>query len=298
MRYVLTGQGRGIAAMLLAMAFFVVQDTLVKLTTSAWPPGQVLTVRGCFAMTVAFTMAMALGHRGDLALLRRKPVLIRSCFETGAAFSFIIALAALPIADITAILLVTPLLITAGSAVFLKEAVGWRRWMAVWVGLVGMLLVVQPGANPVGWAAGFALASAAFVATRDLYTRRIAAELPSPILALGAAIGSTGAGALLSTMSPWVTWNWSIAGLLALASLFLVAANYCVIHAFRSAETSLVSPFRYTVIVWAALAGWVVFGEVPNPLAAAGIALIIASGLYMLHRERVRRAVPSLAPTA
>jgi drug/metabolite transporter (DMT)-like permease len=285
----------GVAAMVTAMAVFVVQDTFVKLAATAWPTAQVLVVRGAFACVLALLLVRALGHLRDLRLLASPPVLFRSAVEALLAVLFISALAALPIAEITAILLVSPLLITAGSALVLKESVGWRRWLAVATGLAGMLLVVRPGGAEFGLASAFAVASAFLVAVRDLFTRVIGAEVPSPILAQGSAIGTVVAGALLSLATPWAAFDQAALGYLALAAVFVVAGNYTIILAFRLAETSLVSPFRYTVIVWAALAGYLVFGETPDGWALSGIALIIGSGLYTLHRERVRAAAKARA---
>jgi drug/metabolite transporter (DMT)-like permease len=192
----------------------------------------------------------------------------------------------LALADITAILLVSPLLITAGSAVLLKESVGWRRWLAVMAGLAGMLLVVKPGGTAFGTASALAMFCAVLVAVRDLYTRMIGAEVPGPVLAQGAAIGTVVGGGLMSLVTPWAAFDMKTVLYLALAALFVVT----VIMAFRLGETSLVSPFRYTAIIWAAVAGFLVFGDVPDAAAFAGIALIMASGLYTLHRERIRAA--------
>jgi drug/metabolite transporter (DMT)-like permease len=281
---------RGIAAMIVAMAAFVVQDSFVKLAAASWPTGQVLVVRGVFACFFALCLVIALGHARELRLLASPPALFRSAVEALLALSFISALAMLPLADITAIILVSPLLITAGSAVLLQERVGWRRWLAVAAGLAGMLLVIKPGGAGYGTASALAVACAFLVAIRDLYTRMIKAEIPSPVLAQGSAIGTVIAGGLLSLVAPWAAFDARALMYLALAAIFVVAGNYTVILAFRQAETSLVSPFRYTAIIWAAIAGYVVFGETPDHAGFAGIALIVASGLYTLHRERIRAA--------
>jgi drug/metabolite transporter (DMT)-like permease len=292
-----TGQAasrRGIAAMIVAMAAFVVQDTFVKLAAMNWPTAQVLVVRGSFACLFAFGLLLATGNGNRLSLLASRAVTVRSVIESALAMAFISALAVLPIAEITAILLVSPLLITAGSAFLLKERVGWRRWLAVLVGMAGMLLVVKPSGDAgIGLATALAVLSAVLVAARDLYTRTIAGGMPSPVLAQGAAIGTVAGGLLLSTVTPWAPFDRHAFSYLAIAAVFVVAGNFTVIVAFRNGETSLVSPFRFSVIVWAAIAGWLVFGEVPDLAASAGIALIMGSGLYTLHRERIRAAEAS-----
>jgi drug/metabolite transporter (DMT)-like permease len=281
---------RGIAAMMIAMAAFVVQDTFVKLAAVNWPTAQVLVVRGSFACCFAFALLTAMGYGRQLGLLASRPVLIRSVIESALAICFVSALAALPIAEITAILLVSPLLITAGSAFVLRDRVGWRRWLAVGLGMAGMLLVVRPTGEGAGVATWLAVASAVLVAVRDLYTRMIGVDVPSPVLAQGAALGTVAGGLLLSLATPWAPFDLRAFVYLAIAAVFVVAGNYTVIVAFRNGDTSLVSPFRFSVIVWAAIAGYAVFGEVPDVPATLGIALIIGSGIYTLHRERVRAA--------
>lgn len=280
-----------IMAMCAAMALFVVNDTLVKLVTATLQPGLIMTIRGAFATAFVLLFLVLRGELGALRQVRHPLVLVRAVLEGLTAACFITALTRMAIADITAILLTSPLLITAASALLLGETVRWRRWAAVIVGFAGMLLVAQPGGSGMadGLAVTLAIASAVLVAVRDLLTRRIPPAIPSLSIALTTTVGATLTGLILSlgqSLPP--------VGLSALAALFLAAlavalGNIAIILAFRDSEVSVVSPYRYTVIVWAVLAGVMVFGEWPGAPALLGIALIVGSGLYTLYREQQLR---------
>jgi len=220
-------------------------------------------------------------------------VAARAGLEAIVAFLFISAIGALPIADITAIFLITPLLITALSGPLLREHVGWRRWSAVAAGFLGMLLVVKPGGA--GFLAGsatiMALLSVVFCAIRDMVTRFIDPRIPTIVITLTTCVAVGLFGAAMIPFQGWVTPSLTHVGLLLVAATVVVAGNHAMILAFRGVEVSLVSPFRYTVMVWAIVSGIAVFGEWPDMASWIGIALIVGAGLYTLHRERVRLKV-------
>jgi drug/metabolite transporter (DMT)-like permease len=286
---------RGIFAMMLAMGAFVVNDTLVKLVRVHWETGQVLAVRGVFALLLLTVWIVAAGQFGRLGAIRRPSLVGRGVLEAAIAAAFITALGMMPLADITAILMMAPLLITALSMVLFGEKVGWRRWSAVAVGFAGMLLVIRPGGNSVApLALGLALASVVGVALRDLMTRRVPADIPSVIIAVTSTLGTFAIGLALSALGgEWRPITLQLVGLSAAAAAFVILGNYAIIEACRDVELSVVSPFRYVVILWAVFLGYTVFGQIPTPVSIAGIALIAASGLYTLHRERIRhRARP------
>jgi drug/metabolite transporter (DMT)-like permease len=284
-----------ILAMCTAMAVFVANDTLVKLAAVHWPSHQIMFLRGLFAIVVTLTLVVLAREFWGMRLLKKPIVALRCAIEGFVAYTFITALAHMPIADITAILLLSPLLITMAAAVLFGEKVRWRRWMAVIVGFIGMLLVVRPGGSDIGWPALLALASTFGVAARDLLTRRLPAEVPSTVVAFGTTLATTLTGGFIWLLQPKVFFaeasfsgtSFAAAPLLAcaLAAVLVALGNLAIILAFRDVETSLVSPYRYTVIVWAVLSGYLVFGNVPTLLSWMGISLIVASGLYTLYRE-------------
>ena len=281
---------RGIIAMMLAMALFVLNDTFVKLARVHWDAGQTLVVRGVFALVFLLVWLKLSGIADRLGTMFHRTLVLRGAIEGMIATSFITAISEIPLADITAILMLAPLIITALSMVIFGEKIGWRRWSAVVVGFCGMLLVVRPGGSIPLFSLGLALLAVIGVGFRDIVTRRIPPEIPSVVVAITSTLGTFLGGALVSAGG--MGWQPATPHLLMLtgsAAAFVVLGNYAMIEACRDVELSVVSPFRYAVMLWAILLGIVVFGEWPTPIAIAGLVLIGASGLYTLHRERIRQ---------
>jgi drug/metabolite transporter (DMT)-like permease len=276
---------KGILAMCAAMALFVANDTLVKLATVHAGAHQILLLRGLFASAFVLTAVFWTGMWRHWKEMANRLLLLRCLLEVFVAYTFIIALGVLAIADLTAILLLSPLIITAISALALKETVRWRRWAAVIIGFVGMLLVVRPGGSGFQLAALLGVASTLGVALRDLVTRRLDRGLPTLLVAAAGILSLTFFGGLLSLGLPWTPVDTRMVLLLAGAALTVLLGNVAIIIAFRDVDVSAVSPFRYTVIVWAVLAGIIIFGDIPEPAAWLGILLIAGSGLYTLYRE-------------
>lgn len=284
---------RGIIAMCTAMACFMTNDTLVKLVARDLPSGEIIAIRGAFATVMVFAWLVIAGHARHIGKAASPLVASRAGLEALVAFLFITAIAEMPIADITAIFLITPLLITALSGPLLKEQVGWRRWSAVAAGFAGMLLVVKPGGAGfvAGSATAMALASVVFCAVRDMVTRFIDPRIPTIVITLTTCVAVGAFGAAMIPFQTWVPPTQTHVLILLAAATVVVVGNHAMILAFRGVEVSLVSPFRYSVMVWAIVSGITVFGEWPDAASWAGIALIVGAGLYTLHRERVRLRV-------
>lgn len=281
---------RGIVAMMLAMALFTLNDTFVKLARVYWEAGQVLVIRGVFALVMLAIWLKLAGISDRIGMMFRPALVLRGMIEAGIATAFITAVGQMALADITAILMMAPLIITALSMIFFGEKVGWRRWSAVFVGFGGMLLVVQPGGGVPITALVLALLAVIGVGFRDIVTRRIPVEIPSVVVAITSTLGTLLGGLLLvGAGEAWRPMPPHLLMLTGSAAAFVILGNYAMIEACRDVELSVVSPFRYIVILWAVVLGIVVFGEWPTSVAIAGIALIGASGLYTLHRERVRQ---------
>ena len=282
--------GRGIAAMLGSMAAFVTNDTCVKLASASLPIGEIITLRNGAATLYLVVIALAFG---GLTLPRNSPVRLLSLRMFGEVVStllFLVALVSLPLADMTAIAQFTPLALTAAAAVFLKEAVGWRRWLATLVGLIGVGCIVRPGSSAFSPAGLMVLASIAFVVLRDLATRLISTSVPTLTLTLMSAASGIIAGLILAPFETWQMPNLPQAGLLALAGLFLSCGYALIIVALRTGEVGIVSPFRYAVILFALGSSYLVWGHMPDTLALIGIVIVCAAGLYTVHRERLRRS--------
>ncbi len=280
---------RGILAMLAAMSLFTANDTLLKLATESHPPGQIMAVRGVFAALLTIGFIAAAKQLVQVRSVLSPLVILRACLEASIAFLFITSLAGLPLANITAILQATPIIMALMAVIMGIETVGWRRWSAIMVGFMGVLLIVRPGAAGIDVSALLALLSAVLVAGRDFVTRAIGAHVPSIVITLSTTVGVCLAGFVLGLPEDWRPLAAADLALLATAAVLVTAGNFAVIIAFRGTEVSVVSPFRYSNVPLAIILGLVVFGDVPDLLASTGIALIVASGIYTIHRERVRQ---------
>lgn len=282
-----SGNLRGIVAMLISMAAFVANDTCLKLIHETVPLGEIIVLRN--TVSTLYILAFA-ALFGGLTWPENPQTRLLGWRLTGELLStilFLSGLVALPIADATAIGQFTPLAITAAAAIFLKEHVGWRRWLAALVGLIGVLLIVRPGTTAFAPAALLILAAVATIVLRDLTTRYISDEVSTLTLTLmSAAIGIL-AGAVLLPFETWVLPSARETGLMMACALFLTLGYAFVIVAMRNGEVAIVSPFRYAVIVFAIASGWLVWGELPDSIQMFGIVILTAAGIYTFHRERV-----------
>lgn len=283
------GNLTGIAAMVGSMALFVVNDTCVKLIGEKLPLGELILLRNSAA---SFYILIFAGFFGGLTLPRHPPKRLlgwRIFGEITSTLLFLAAIVAMPIADATAIAQFTPLAVTAGAAIFLKETVGWRSWLAALVGFSGVLLIARPGTSAFNPASLLLLGAVVLVVMRDLITRLISNEVPTLMLTFMSAAAVAPAGLLLL---PFEQWTWPGAremALLLLCAACLTLAYALIIIAVRAGEVGVVSPFRYVIILFALLSGWLVWGQVPDAVQMLGIAVIVLAGLYTVHRERLRR---------
>ncbi|MCF3639920.1 DMT family transporter [Rhizobium sp. TRM95111] len=282
---------RGALYMAAAMAGFTANDALVKAVTGDMNTGQIMFVRGL--MTTALVLAVA--HRFAAFVswraMLQPALLLRIAAEIGAAITYISALGTLPLANTASILQALPLAVTLGAALFLGERVGWRRWLAIVAGFVGVLIVIRPGPEGFTAASAYVVASVVFAAIRDLCTRRIDGAVPSLFITAVTAATITLFGALL--VAPMGGWQpVAAASLLKLAgsSVLLFVGYQCIVLAMRTGEISFIAPFRYTSLFWAIGIGILVFGEVPDAWMATGVSVIVASGLYTFYRENKRKA--------
>lgn len=288
----MTDNLRGILLMIVAMAGFAVEDTLIKRMSDDLPIGQILAVLG-FAGAVVFTLMAR--RRGAYFWSRdalHGAVLLRNGGELVGTLGYVTALALVPLSTASAILQATPLIVTLGAAVFLGAAVGWRRWSAVATGFVGVLLIIRPGMDGFEPAALFALQGAVGLAIRDVATRRVPDHISTMQLSAWAFATLVPAGlALLWLGAPPQIPDALTSTELAGALIMGVVGYYALTAAMRVGEIAVVTPFRYTRLVFALAIGAVVFGERPDGLTLIGAAIVIASGLYTLHREF--RTLPS-----
>jgi drug/metabolite transporter (DMT)-like permease len=284
----LAANSRGIVAMCAAMACFIVNDAMVKYASQTMPTAQLIFVRGLMAAVLVFAVARAMGVTRRIGEILERRVMTRAAIEAAGTVVYLTSLFHLPIGNATAINMSSPLFIAMLASVFLGEQVGWRRWTGIVVGFAGVLLVIQPAAEAFNVFSVVCLIGTLMHSVRDLITRRIARSTPSILITLATAISVTLFSGVLSIFEGWRPFGLFELGLLALASVFLAAGYYAIVAAMREGEASLIAPFRYTGLLWALVLGFVVWGDVPNAMAWWGIALLIGSGVYVLHRERIR----------
>jgi len=291
------GNLAGAGFMLLAMAGFTINDALIKALDGALPVTQVIAVRGAMlmALVIAWSALRSNATAGTPPLFEatrraaRQPlVLARSGCEMLATIAFLIALTQLPFAVISAMLQSMPLLVTAGAALFLSEPVGWRRWLAIGVGLIGVLIILRPGgAGFADTALVFAVACVVLSAGRDLCTRRIPKAVPSVGVTMVSVAVMTLCTLLWCTVrGGWIGMSGTQLGLMAAAAVFLFAGMQGIVLAMRSGDVAAIMPFRYTGLVWAVLIGWLVFAEVPDAWTWVGGCVVVGTGLYTFARER------------
>lgn len=281
---------RGIIYMVLASGCFTINNALLKLAVVDLPPLEALFLRAVAALILGVPVLLATTSRASLRHMLEGRVLARNVVECAAAIAFVFAVANAPLADITALLQLTPMLVLLGAVVFFGDRVGGAAIALIVVALVGALLVAQPGSRGFQPYVLFGLASAALSAGRDLIGRRVDAGVPALAVAVGLSlVSAVGIGALMLAFEHWVTPSLLQLLLIAGASAFLTLAQLLLFLSFRVAETKAVVPFFYTGTLWALLIGAMVFGTLPNAVAAVGICLIAASGVLVLLLDRRAR---------
>lgn len=277
-----TNAAAGILLMLISISMFSFGDAIGKFLVGTYSVGQLLLLRGCAAMLVLLPAVWR--HRSAFLTLERPRLqIVRIVLSTFEVAAFFLATAYLPLADVITYYLACPIFVTAGSAIFLREPVGWRRWSAVVVGFCGVLIALQPSAQSVTWPAVIALCGSAAFAALMLITRSLRAA-PDVVLASTQFLGTLAFGAVTAPFG-WLTPSPRDASLFALGGLVSVAALLCVNRALKLAPASVVVPYQYTMIVWAVMLGYAVFGDVPSAATIVGVAIIIAAGLYIFLRE-------------
>jgi drug/metabolite transporter (DMT)-like permease len=292
----LTPNQRGIVLMTLGMAGFAVEDMFIKLMSRHLPVGQILLSLGVAGGLLFGSIALRRGWRLWSPELLHPAVLGRNLSEMVGTFGFVLALALAPLTTATAIFQATPLAVTMGAALFLGEPVGWRRWTAIGIGFGGVMLVVRPGSEAFVPASLWALLAVAGLGARDIFTRRIARTIDSMLLVAWGfvAVALVGAGQL--AVSGGAALPNGPEGAWLLGALVAGSAGYWALtESMRAGDISTITPFRYFRLLFALLIGVIVFAEKPDALTLAGAALIVASGLYSLLRERARARAAALS---
>ena len=279
---------KGIALILLSTIFLGTSDTTSKYLSATLPSVEITWIR---FLVFAIIMVPAMVPGTAIYSLRTTSVrlqLFRGVALLGSSLFFITGLRYLPIAEASATGFVSPLFVTALSIIFLAEKVGVRRWIATATGLFGVLIILRPGTSAFHMAAFLPIVSAFCWAATLIMTRMMSGREHSSTIMTYSSIAGV---ALISALVPfvWVAPNWHDILFGVLIGVASTAGQWIVVLAFRYADASVLAPFSYTQLVWVSVLGFFVFGEIPDVWTVCGAAVIVASGLYTAHRERLRR---------
>lgn len=284
---------RGAALMVGAMACFAIEDGLIKALSGAFSPAQIIWMLG-LGGAGAFALALAASRQAVWSPHYLRPqVLARSACEVVGTCFFVSSLALIPLSLASAVIQATPLVVALGAALFLGARVGWRRWVAIAVGFAGVLLIIRPGVAAFEPAVLLAVGGMLALAARDLVTRTMPVAVTGPRLSLHAFAALLPAGVLLQVAqgAPLVTPDGAQLAIIGLCILIGMGGYLAIVAATRMGDISVVSSFRYSRMVFALGVGMLAFGERPDAATLAGVAVVIGSGVYALHREaRVRAA--------
>lgn len=283
--------------MTVAMTGFAMNDVVSK-SFHEFGIGQFLFMRGLIAIVLVAVAARLLGQLRPLSFAARPVLAIRVCGELVATWCFMQALFNIPLANLSAVMQALPLALTLFAALIWGEKVGWRRLTAIAVGFAGVLVIVRPGAENFDVYSLYALGSIAGCVVRDLATRRLKSDIPSLFVTLVTTVCVTTMGGLMSLGEAWKPVEpWHI-GLMTAGAVFLLTGYFFTVSAMRVGEIAFVSPFRYFVLLFSILGAAIFHSEYPDAITLVGAAIIVATGIYTLYRERaVRRQTITPAPS-
>ena len=277
--------GLAIGLMLAAMLLFSMNDAMGKWLVGAYSPAQLLLIRSLAALVILLPLLGRVGLAASVRVERPALHLLRTLLATADVSVFYIAVMYLPLADVMAFYLAAPIFVAALSPFLLGERIGWRRWTAIVIGFVGVLIALAPSAATFALPALLALAGSLFFTLFVLTTRALGAA-PDGVLVLWQTLGALIVG-LVVTPFVWTPPSTLDYGLLALLGIVSMGAHLCVTRSLKLAPAAVVAPYQYTMLVWAVLFGYLVFGDVPTAPTLIGGAIIVATGLFIFAREQV-----------
>jgi S-adenosylmethionine uptake transporter len=276
----MTDNTKGVIFILVSMFGFVVNDTLMKSLFITFPLVEIIFLRALFCLLPLFIairiqrVAIVNYSRTSWSLM-----LLRGFAEVMATLTFLNALKHLPLPNVTAIIQILPLTVTMAAALFLNERVGLKRWTAIVIGFIGVMIVIKPGTEGFSSYSYYAVLSVIFVTMREIVTRKIPAEVPAIMITF---ITALSVGITATIFLPFIL-VWS-------AGMAIFVGYFFSIKSMRIGEISFVSQFRYSAMIWAVLLGYFVFNDIPAQNTIIGALIIVASGLYAFHRKRLKEA--------
>ncbi|NGM45115.1 DMT family transporter [Rhodobacter sp. SGA-6-6] len=276
--------------MCLSMAAFTINDTFMKDVTRTLPLYQAIALRGVISVAGLGLLAWATGaFRYRLPRKDGWLILLRSLADVVSTLLFLTALLHMPLANLSAILQVLPLAVTLAAALVYGDKIGWRRMTAILVGFAGVMMIIRPGTEGFDRYALLGLASVAFVVVRDLSVRPLQGQVPSALVALGAAVAVAVMGWIGTAAEGWQPMTGPDGGKVLGAGLFLIVGYLSSVTAMRHGDIGLVAPFRYTSLLWAIVLGYAIFGNLPDGWTLLGATIVVGAGIFTLMRERALR---------
>ena len=286
-----TAPFRAIGLMIVSVFFMNLNNALLKWLSGMYPASQIIFMRSIVMVLIVLIIATLSSSFSSLKPSNNSSHCFRGALNLLNGIFFVLAVTYLPLAETVALTFAAPLFLTALAIPFLGEKVGWRRWIAVSFGFLGILIVARPSGGTLQFAMLFPLLAALTGALRDIVTRKLTAKESSFSIFFTSSLISVG-GSIPASLLDAEPFKWVMPGLndtvlVFLTGLCVAAGHYLMIETFRFAEAKIVAPFRYTGIVWATILGFFVWGHLPDKFAVLGVLIIIMSGLYILHRQRV-----------
>ena len=275
----------GILCMMGGALALTINDGMAKYLTQTYPVGQVMALRGTFILCLLIFLFISARKKLNLKIYSWRNNFYRAAAMTGSTFCFITGLSYLPIADAIAIAFAAPLLTTVLAVFCLRERVGLHRWVAIFFGFIGVLIIVQPTGDAFKVAALAPLGAAFFGAIRDVITRKITSSESSFTILVTSMFLITLAGYLTFPLG-WSEFQVEQIWLFLCSSILVGVAQYLMIEAFRLGEVGLISPFKYSSLLWAVIIGFIVWGDIPGYFVLVGSTILIISGLYLLRGEK------------
>ena len=278
---------KGAALMTGCVSAYVINDAFMKLLFSEVALFQAIFLRSIITVPPVLVMVWITKVAiRNLSKHDKRLILVRVGAEIFTTIAFLTALKHMPLANVTAILQALPLAITMAAALFLAEPVGWRRWSAILVGFVGVLIVVRPGLEGFNIYSLSALMAIIFITVREIATRKLNSKVPTITVVLSTAIGSALFAGIMMIGSEWDTVS-AVSWLLILgAAVAVLIATSLSVMAMRIGEIGFVSPFRYTAMLGAIGLGILMFGDWPDQPTLVGTLIIVSTGIYTFHREQ------------
>jgi drug/metabolite transporter (DMT)-like permease len=278
---------RGIVLMILAAGVLLLNDAASKLLAERYALSQVICLRHIAALLpiLLYVQFRAQAGWGELTIVDRKGQLIRGICFIGSVWLMIWSVNLLPLPTVTAIAFASPLFIAALAVPMLGETVGWRRWAATLAGFLGVLVIVRPGTAAFEWALLVPVAAAFVNGTRDVLTRRLARTDTSLSILFWSSMIVIATTLPFALAGGWKAVTWPDAWLFLLAGLLNTGAHFLIVEALRLGQASVISPYRYSALLWSIMVGYLIWGDLPTLWTLLGALILIASGVYMIRHR-------------